>query len=247
MKGLWGEAYTGPFGSRASDASYEGYDKGGRFFTKRGLNPGEGLTIVLGWDRGLIRPPSAWKKFFWKLDLRENWIFALPLASLPLMIRRWYRKGRDPRVREAIVVRYGPPEFDGQPLPPAEVGALVDEKLDPRDITSTIVGLATRGYLRIEEVKKEGWLFDSRDYYLKKLKPPDKGLSRFESELLRCLFPGELPGVTVSSLKNKFYTHLSFLKETLFNELIRKRYFVRNPTTATKFFSRQLKWNLLYL
>jgi len=50
---------------------------------------------------------------------------------------------------------YSPPQFDTRPLSPAEVGAMVDENLDPRDITATIVGLAIRGYIKIEETKKE--------------------------------------------------------------------------------------------
>jgi hypothetical protein len=58
-------------------------------------------------------------------------------------------------------------------LTPAEVGTLIDENFDPRDITSTIVGLGVKGYLRIEETKKEDLLFDSTDYYLKKIKDPD--------------------------------------------------------------------------
>jgi hypothetical protein len=101
---------------------------------------GEGMTIAFGWDKGLVFPPSFWKKFLWAINLRENWIFLLPIFSFIYMIHQWYRKGRDPRVRESVTVMYEPPKFDNQPLTPAEVGTLVDEKLDPRDITSTIVG-----------------------------------------------------------------------------------------------------------
>ncbi len=57
----------------------------------------------------------------------------------------------------------------------------MDEKLDPRDITSTIVGLAVKGFLTIEETKTEGLIFDSTDYYLKRLKEPDESLSPFET------------------------------------------------------------------
>jgi len=51
-------------------------------------------------------------------------------------------------------VMYEPPKFDNKPLTPAEVGTLIDERLDPRDITSTIVGLAVKGYIKIEETKR---------------------------------------------------------------------------------------------
>src|SRR4030043_2190281 len=140
---------------------------------------GEGLTIAFGWDKGLVSPPSWWKKFLWAMNLRENWVFLLPIFSFLYMANRWYRKGRDPRVRESVAVMYGPPKFDNQPLTPAEVGTLMDERLDPRDITSTIVGLAVKGYIRIEEAKKEGLLFTRSDYDLIKLKEADVALNPF--------------------------------------------------------------------
>ena len=36
-------------------------------------------------------------------------------------------------------------------ISPAEAGTLIDDTIHPRDITSTIVDLAVRGYVKIEE------------------------------------------------------------------------------------------------
>ena len=36
-------------------------------------------------------------------------------------------------------------------MTPAEAGTLLDDSIDPRDITSTMVDLAVRGYMKIEE------------------------------------------------------------------------------------------------
>ena len=229
---LWAAAYTGILGSRDSDCTYETSDNRGRFSTKKALKPGEGLTIAFGWDKGLVVPPTSWKRLVWAANLGENWVFLFPLFSLFCMANLWYRRGRDPRVREAIKVMYEPPLFEKQPLTPAEVGTLVDEKFDPRDITSSIVSLAVKGYLSIEETKKEGLLFDRTDYYLRKLKEPDSSLGPFETELMRSLLPFSLPGVHVSELKNKFYTNLRVLKKTLYGELVRKRYFAANPESV---------------
>jgi uncharacterized membrane protein len=220
--------YEGGLGSR-EECGYESYDNTGKFFTKRALKTGEGLTLVFGWDKGLVSPPSSWEKFFWALHLEENWVFLLPFLSLFYMVGCWYKKGRDPRVRESVMVMYGPPNFEDRPLIPAEIGALIDEKIDPRDMSSTIVDLAVKGYLKIEETKREGLLFDSVDYYLRKVKDPDAHLQPFEIELMKSLFHGNLPGVSLSELKNRFYTHLPHLKETLFRELIKKRYFPKSP------------------
>jgi uncharacterized membrane protein len=228
-KNLWATGYTGHYGSKESECEYETYENGSKFFSKRRLNQSEGMTIAFGWDKGLVFPPSSWKRFFWGLNLQENWVFLLPIFSFLYMFSLWYRKGRDPRVRESVTVMYEPPKFDNKPITPAEVGTLVDEKLDPRDITSTIIGLAVKGYIKIEETKKEGLLFEKTDYYLKKVKEYDANLSPFEIELMKSLFSIAPPRLLVSSLKNKFYTHLPILKKTLHGELIRKKYFLNDP------------------
>jgi uncharacterized membrane protein len=227
-KNLMAAGYEGGYGSK-EECGYETYDNSGKFYTKRSLKMGEGMTIAFGWDKGLVFPPSSWKRFLWAINPRENWMFLLPIFCFFYMINRWYRKGRDPKVRESIAVMYEPPKYDNQPLIPAEVGALIDERLDQRDITSTIVGLAVKGYIKIEESKKEGILFDKKDYYLKKVKNYDPTLSLFEIELMKALFPGSLPGTFVSDLKNKFYANLPVLKKVLYGELTRKKYFLSNP------------------
>jgi len=76
-------------------------------------------------------------------------------------------RGRDPRVGP-IAVQYAPPEG----MSPAEAGTLVDEQAAMRDITATIVDLAVRGYIVIEEKEKSGimGLLHAKDYvfHLKK-------------------------------------------------------------------------------
>jgi uncharacterized membrane protein YgcG len=226
-KSLWASCYTGVLGSRASECRYETDGNSAEFLTKKELGPGEGLTVAFGWDKGLASPPSGVEMFLRKV--KENWSFVIPFCSLLIMIHLWRARGRDPRVRESVTVMYGPPQYDNKPLIPAEVGALIDEKLDPRDITSSIVGLAVKGYLKIEETKKEGLIFNTTDYYLSKVKEPDADLSTFESDLMRSIFPGSLQGKMVSEMKNTFYRNLGPLKQTLYGGLVEKKYFLRSP------------------
>ncbi len=228
-KNLWAAGFTGAYGSKASECEHEAYDNRGKFIARKSLAPGEGLTLAFGWDKGLASPPPSWKKFLWMINLQENWVFLFPIASFLFMLNLWYRKGRDPRVREAVTVAYEPPRIENRSLTPAEVGTLLDEKLDPRDITSTIVGLAVKGYIQIEEVKKEGLVFDRSDYYLKKVKEADGALSSFETELMSRLFSFAPSRLSISSLKNKFYKDLSPLKKTLYGELVKNKYFLINP------------------
>ena len=69
----------------------------------------------------------------------------------------WYTRGRDPRAGP-VAVQYAPPEG----MTPAEAGTLVDDDAAMRDITATIVDLAVRGYLVIEEKDKDHMLGLSR-------------------------------------------------------------------------------------
>lgn len=229
-KNFWASCYTGAYGSRESECRYETYPNSGEFFTKKNLRTGEGLTIAFGWDKGFVNPPPSWKRFLWVINLRENWVFIFPFLSLILMINLWYKAGRDPKVRESVTVMYEPPKYNGMPLTPAEVGILIDEKLDSRDITSSIVGLAVKGYIKIEETKRGGLIFDSADYYLSRVKEPDGNLSPFEKILMKSIFTDNVyPGINVSDMKNNFYKNLDALKTSLNGELVNKKYFLRSP------------------
>ena len=225
--------YTGPLGSREAVCGYEPLERGAAFFAKKNLLVGEGLTIVLGWDKGVVTPPSAWRQFFWVLNFRENWVFLFPILMALFMVRYWAVRGRDPKVRESLVVQYQPPKSNEQNLNPGEVGALVDEKVDSRDLTASLIGLAVKGFIQVEEIKKEGWIFDTVDYGLSRLKEPDSAPSPFERELLDRLFASG-PKILISDLKNKFYTHLDPLRDQLFNDLVSKNFFRQSPETVRR-------------
>ncbi|MFA5383463.1 MAG: DUF2207 domain-containing protein [Eubacteriales bacterium] len=234
-KNIKAACYTGTAGSTETAGGIEtGYNTG-QFNTTRELNAGEGLTIVFGWDKGIVSPPSALKKFIWALNLQENWIFVFPVIALIVMFNLWYKRGRDPKVRGAVPVMYEPPKFNGQSLTPAEAGTLVDEKMDPRDITSAIVGLAVKGYIKIEEIKKDGLIIDATDFSLTKIKESGEELSPFEKLLMDRIFIG-MPDILVSDLRNKFYTNLDALRDSLYDGLVSKKYFLQNPQSVRSFY-----------
>ena len=228
---LQAACYTGTYGSNQSDCEHSIISNGASFVCNTRLGPRQGFTVALGFDKGIIAAPSAWQQFLWKINLRENWVFVFPVAALIFMFFRWYTRGRDPKVREAITVMYEPPSFNGKPLNSAEVGTLIDEALDTRDITSTIVGLAEKGYIKIEEVKVDGVisLFDTVDYNLRKLKNAGDDLSPYERLMLGDIFQGDETVILVSEMKNKFYKHLPSLKSTLYSDLVKKKYFPVSP------------------
>src|SRR5207245_3956091 len=149
-----------------------------------------------------------------------------------VMFWLWYTRGRDPRLRP-IVPQYAPP--DG--LTPGEAGTLVDNSAYMRDITATIVDLAVRGYILIEEKEKPHLmgLWSNKEYafHLRK-KPADwKELKAHERELLEALFAGGASeSVELSELRNKFYKNLPAIRDRIFNGLMAHRYFLHRPDTV---------------
>ena len=148
VTGLRATAFTGAYGSSAQDARMDELERGFYFETTRGLKFREGMTVVIGWDPGVVTRPGLVKKasFF----MRANWLLFLPIFSFFGMFWIWRTWGKDPE-RRSIAPAYEPP--DG--MTPAEVGTLVDNRPDTRDVTATLVDLAVRGHLRIEEMEKK--------------------------------------------------------------------------------------------
>ena len=60
-------------------------------------------------------------------------------------------------------------------MTPAEVGSLLEDSVIPRDITSTLVDLAVKGYVKIEETESKALLFSHRDYTFHSLRPKRTG------------------------------------------------------------------------
>ena len=197
-----------------------------RVQTARGLAFREGLTLVIGWNPGVVHRPTAAEK------AAEAVYSNLPLAIPPFvflgMLWLWRARGRDPELAP-IVTRYEPPDN----LTPAEVGTLADGKPDMRDITATIVDLAVRGYLHIDETTDEALfgLLSSKDYQFRLVKPRNAWaeLTQHERDLLAAMFGSTLESVALSDLKNKFYKHLPGLREDLYTMLVTKGFYTRRP------------------
>src|SRR5262249_53350368 len=119
----------------------------------------QGLTVAVAFDKGTVHEPTAADKVV--LFLRSNWPLIVPVLTFFLMCYLWWTRGRDPRLRP-IATQYQPPDQ----LTPGETGTLVDQSVDMRDITASIVDLAVRGYIVIEEHTKERMLglFKDKDY-----------------------------------------------------------------------------------
>ncbi|HVA93740.1 MAG TPA: DUF2207 domain-containing protein [Candidatus Dormibacteraeota bacterium] len=225
--GIRALAFTGSYGSRAQDARVETSDNTVEISMLRPLDFHEGLTVVVGWDKGFVQQPGTADLI--KQFLESNWPVFFPIPVFLFMFWLWYTRGRDPRVGP-IAVQYAPPEG----MTPAEAGTLIDDEADMRDITATIVDLAVRGYLTIEEkdTHKMMGLLTNKDYVFHMKKTPKEwtGLKSHELVLLAGIFSnGVTPDVELSSLQNRFYTNLPNIKNSIFDELMELGYFTHRP------------------
>jgi hypothetical protein len=133
----------------------------------------------------------------------------------------WWTRGRDPEIGPVPDIIVTPPAD----LPPAVVGALVDEQVDQRDIVATLVDLGRRGFLRIDPGKHG----DFRVTLL--LEYPDG--SPFERALLETIFGSDLRAnrvVALSAAKAAFNEGASRLRRMLYGELVQHGFFPAPPS-----------------
>jgi hypothetical protein len=226
--GLRAQAFTGAYGSRESEATAEVKGADVHFETTRPLPMRGGVTIDIYIPQGVLKPPSALTKFGWFLS--SNPVLFLPLLTLAVMFALWYSVGRDPDPGVSVAPQYEPPKD----ICPAEAGTLIDDTIHPRDITSTIVDLAVRGYIKIEEKVDTFLVFHHKDYLFHLLKPREQwgpDLTPHERVMLENIFLGGAE-TRLSSLKNRFYTVIPVVRQDIMSALKNKGIYTLDPESA---------------
>jgi len=95
------------------------------------------------------------------------------------------------------------------------------------DVTATIIDLAGRGFLLIQEIPDEG-LFSKTDWTLIKLEKGESELLAYERQLLEALFR-DGNEVTVSELKTAFADRLHKVEASLYADAMRQKWFRARP------------------
>jgi uncharacterized membrane protein YgcG len=170
---------------------------------------------------------------------------ALPVLAAGLMGVLVWKRGRDEQYAgltpgltpvtgaPATVVRGRAPAVAVQFTPPAGVapglvGTVLDEEANTIDVSATVVDLAVRGYLRIEE-QPAGGMFSRTDWQLTRLDPPQDGpLAQYEQTILDGLFATANP-VLLSELKNHFASTLRSAQSQMYAEVTHRGWFRDSP------------------
>ncbi len=247
--------FAGPTGSAASCDSSSSNGMVATFAQER-LDPYEALTIVVAIPKGVVPEPQPRLDERWSLQrafsanpLTLGVAGLLSVGLIGGIGRLVWRGGRDRRYAgSAVNVAFGNPE-DGseqriglfedrlypleyvppEGLKPAEIGVLIDEIAHPLDVTATIVDLAARGYLRIEEESTGGVLgfFEKPDWRLVRTEKAGD-LAEFEQLLINGLFTSG-DDVMLSSLKATFVDRLKRVQDALYDAVVDHGWFPSNP------------------
>lgn len=225
-EGVRAVAFNGAYGSTAQDATVEARGTTVRIAMPHPLRFHEGLTAVVGWNKGVVAEPPATARAAGVIG--SNWPLAIPIPVFLVAFSIWRRRGRDPR-RRPIAVQYEP--LRG--LTPGEAGTLLDNRADLRDVTATLVDLAVRGYIRFEERdnRKLFGLIGSREYVLHRLEPPVGAgdLARHERGVFDGIFSGRGAAVTLSQLEDEFYTELPGIRTGILDRLLDRGFYHARP------------------
>ena len=217
-----------------------------RFEAERPLGADESFQVRVQFPHGIISPEvPAWQAEEERMKEEEGRmqaeeermdvgglavivIFLLAMTGmLAYGVWVWVRKYRETYVFDKPDILREPPYLD----PPGMAGALVDRKVKMRHILATLVDLARRGIITIEEVgagekayvirfiggasvAKENREIEERLEH----KAPLKVYS-YELKLINALFEGK-PVRRLSELKYKFYTSIPEIEASLWNALM---------------------------
>lgn len=228
---LRAQAFTGVYGSTERDATAQVEGSNAAFATNNPLPMRGAMTIDVYIPKGILKEPGGLTKLFWFIG--SNPVVFLPLVTLAVMFILWWYAGRDPDPGMSVAPMYEPPAG----ISPAEAGTLLDDRIHPRDITSTIVDLAVRGFIKIEETDDRGLLLHHKDYifHLLQKRQDWSGLAPHERVMMENIFTDDIPATRLSSLKNRFYTAVPAVRTDIMSALKQKGIYTLDPESANAY------------
>lgn len=224
--------FTGAAGAKDAACAFSQSGQSVNFVTTQPLKSNEGLTLVLGVPAGYIHstfvPPStpeySHPVSYGLTSEEEFWLelvtgvavigsFLVFIITLVIIGRRKKTKPK-PRIPkelrgQPVVVEYGPPDN----LPPIEIGTLLDRRVDVTDISSIMLDLAVKGYLKIRyTVQVIKFWPDKKDFELIKLKEGTDLVHPADKIIFALLFNGRNT-VKLSDLTKQKLTFQAELKK----------------------------------
>ncbi|WP_139422441.1 DUF2207 domain-containing protein [Chryseobacterium mulctrae] len=175
--------YKGGYGSTSQDCMAKVLSEHSIEWSAKDLGSGEGLTIAVGFKKGVMVPPPP-PTFLEKFGILIAGIIIF-LGLLLYYYSTWKKYGVDPE-KPTIYPQFNSPDD----LSPASLGYIHNESFKNKYLTAALVNLAIKGYVQIVEDEDPGifGLFKSKQFTVKKLKNADQNLPKEEINLMNNLF-----------------------------------------------------------
>jgi uncharacterized membrane protein YgcG len=209
------DGFTGPQGATRKDFSVH-KDPNLNFITYRltkPLYPYEGLTVLVGFEKGKIIEPSLLQK--WKYFFSDNKSVLIGLlgfiSALIYYLVTWNFVGRDPR-KGAIFPQWEiPPDLNA-----ADIRFLYKLGYDKKTFTSMLVGMAIKGLVEIEYSESGKYTLVRKE--AAKAEP-------LEEELMQILFQSGDKLVVKQDNYSEIKTAIDTLEERLKEKHLKKTFY----------------------
>jgi uncharacterized membrane protein len=200
--------------------------------TVTNLSPGQGITVAVGIEKGIItgisriggqtQEPRHMNPIFKIISIITS-VFVVIGAA-------WYRFVviADPRSKNPVVPWYEPPAG----LAPVAIGTLIDKRVDSADLTAQIISIAERGYITVSRIEKTTLkVFHNIDYAFEVIKDVTSLSFVGDQQTLEMLFKTKTPSVgtivRISEIKNRDLAPFFFknVQEEIKESLVTDKYF----------------------
>ena len=210
-------------------------------FSQNNLLPGEHLTVVVGYRAGTVpAEPIYAKRRTLATAFSVNAVTLGALGALLVLLLGGFGvlyllRGRDARAVDKHAAEGDRPAVQGEEFAPpdgvrpGQIGTLIDEQADVIDVTATIVDLAVRSYLLIEEEDRA--VTGRTDWTLRRLQRPVDDLLPYERLLLEALFK-DREEIKLSELGGTFAAELAKVRSAMYDDVVRQGWFARRPDTV---------------
>lgn len=240
---IWLSCLAGAPGSSKPCTTAQLVDVASPTMTQQRLDAGDQIVGILGLAADAGVAPSA--------DLQPRWTLAraftatgtplwvaLGLLLLGLLgaLVLWWTRGRDshsggvgngsPLISTGEGgVAFAPPSG----IRPGQMGTLVDERADVVDVSSTVIDLAVRNYLFIEELPHSS--YGRTDWLLRRRNAPGDELLAYEREVFEGLFAAA-DEVKVSRLGDAMRERLPRIQALMYDDMVDQGWFDERPDSV---------------
>ena len=171
-------AYKGKYGDRDQSftSSFDGtyYD----YRITSPLKPGEGFSVAVGFEKGYVEEPRVLEKYG-TLIMALLGIFLLGCYY----IYTWFLYGKDPPTPPSYPIFSAPDDLSA-----ASISYIKKGRYENKSFAASIVDLAIKGFVKIEEISKKGLFSKSKIFDLVKVREPNGEIPQEEKEIMIGLF-----------------------------------------------------------